>query len=180
MQKRLIAALLSATALTLPALAGAQTTLTSEPSFYVGADPIYWRHKGADINDASSVGARVRLGIEATPYLAFEVHGGTLGKDTQTNQSQELNHVYGAFARATLPVANDFRLYSLAGYSEVKLDMEDMSADESVSMSMDGFSFGGGIEIDLFEQANLFLEGLRYVDRDSRFETVGAGIRYVF
>ena len=180
MKKLLTVSLLSATALALPAIASAQTSVTTGPSFYVGADPIYWRHKGTEIDEASAVGARFRVGVEFTPYLALEAHAGTLGKDSDSNHEQELNYVYGAFARGTLPVANDFRLYTLAGYSEVKLDIDDRTTGESVNLTMDGFSFGGGVEIDLFDQANFYVEALRYVDRDSRFEAVGAGIRYVF
>lgn len=178
---KLITTSLMATALALvPSLASAQTTLSQGPSVYVGADPIYWRHKGPEISEASAVGARVRLGVEFTPYLAIEAHGGTLGEDTQGNQQQELNYVYGAFARGTLPLAHDFRLYALAGYSEVKLDTSDLDTYEQVDFTMDGFSFGGGAEIDLFNNANFFVEGVRYVDRDTRFETVGAGVRYLF
>lgn len=178
--QKLTTALLSLTALTLPAIASAQSTQAATPSFYVSADPIYWRHKGDDIQEASAVGARFRLGVELTPYLALEAHGGTLGNDTQQGIEQSLDYVYGAFARGTLPVADDFRLYTLAGYSEVKMDLEDQVADESVSLTMDGFSFGGGVEIDLFDNANLYVEALRYVDRDTRFEAVGGGIRFVF
>ena len=173
-------ACLASVAALLPIHASAQTIPGSAPAVYVGADPIYWRHKGENIREANSVGARVRLGVEITPYVAFEVHGGSLGEDTHGRYQQELNYVYGALARGTLPLSYDFRLYALAGYSEVKIDVTDMDANEQVDINMDGFSFGGGVEIDLFDNTNFFVEGLRYVDRETRFETVGAGVRYVF
>jgi opacity protein-like surface antigen len=162
----------------LPLAANAQS-MHESPHFYAGLDALVW---DSELNNAPSydaVGGRLRLGMAFHPMVAFEVHAGTGGSDTQSGVEQKLNHVVGVFARATLPIADDVRLYGLVGGAEVSVQLE--SATNRMDVHESGFAYGAGAEINVFDQMNFYVEGTRYLDKEAlAFETLGAGLRYQF
>lgn len=164
-----------------PMLAQAQTSPVGfSPEPYLGADAMFWKSKVDGLPNYDAVGGRLRGGISFNEYMAIEAHAATGGSDDSTGGIEhDLNHAAGLFARGTLPIADDFRLYGLVGYSDVSLDHSNPFLEGDIDD--DGLGYGVGIEINLMEQAGLFVEGMRYLDKDEQtFETAGAGIRYTF
>jgi opacity protein-like surface antigen len=172
-------ALLAAVAV--PTLAQAQATpLSMSPSFYLGADALIWNSKVDGLPNYDAAGARLRGGVSFNEYLAIEGHAATGGSDDSTGGIEhDLNHAVGLFVRATTPIQPDFRLYGLVGYADVSMDHSNPFLEGDIEDS--GFAYGVGIEVNLMENANLFIEGTRYLDNDDHtFETLGGGVRYVF
>lgn len=164
----------------LPLSAQAQSAMTFSPVPYLGVDAMMWKSKVDGLPNYDAVGARLRGGVEFNDYLAAELHAGTGGSDDSTGGIEhDLGYVAGAFARATLPIQDDFRLYGLVGYGKVSVDHSNPFVEGDIEDS--GFAYGVGVEVNLIPATSLYVEGTRYLDNDDHtFETLGAGARYTF
>nr|WP_298249789.1 porin family protein [uncultured Halomonas sp.] len=138
------------------------------PQGYVGGDAMFWEldpEGPADSRD--SVGLRVNGGLQFNDYLAVEGHLGGGGSDGAV----ELDSLVGLYAKGILPVSQEFRLYGLAGMTEVDSDVDSES----------GFSYGAGAEFDVAPNVSLGADYIRYLDEDQyTFDAASVGVRYRF
>ncbi|MDX5377924.1 MAG: outer membrane beta-barrel protein, partial [Halomonas sp.] len=93
------------------------------PQTYAGADAMFWELDPDRGSSADSVGLRVNGGMKFNDYLAAEAHLGTGGSDGAV----DLEYLVGAYAKGILPVSQEFRLYGLAGFTEVDFDADSES-----------------------------------------------------
>ena len=100
-------------------------------------------------------------------YFAVEGHLGGGGSDG----SVELDSLVGLYAKGILPVSQEFRLYGLAGMTDVDFDVDSES----------GFSYGAGAEFDVAPNLALGADYMRYLDEDQyTFDAASVGLRYRF
>ncbi|MCE8032649.1 porin family protein [Halomonas sp. MCCC 1A11057] len=160
------AAVLMATAFASSAQAQ-QYQMPMYPQAYVGADAMFWELDPDRGPSADSVGLRLNGGMKFNDYLAAEAHLGTGGSDGAV----DLEYLVGAYAKGILPVSQEFRLYGLAGFTEVDFDIDRES----------GFSYGGGAEFDVAPNLAIGADYMRYLDKsDYTFDAASVGVRYRF
>lgn len=164
--------LVTASAIAMFAAAGAsavhaQQSQTFYPQGYIGGDAMFWEVDPDRGSSRDDVGLRLRGGAQFNDYFAIEGHLGGGGSDGPA----ELDYLVGAYAKGILPVADQFRLYGLAGFTEVDFDIDRES----------GFSYGAGAEYDLTPALALGADYMRYLDKSSYdFDAVSVGLRYRF
>lgn len=167
--KTLTISAVSAALLLAGATAQAQgSPMNYDPSPYLGADAMFWeldpdRGRGS----ADSTGLRVRGGVAFNDYFALEGHLGTGGSDDNV----ELDSLAGAYAKGILPIAPTFRLYGLAGFTEVDVNVDEES----------GFSYGGGAELDVAPNLAVGADYMRYLDESNyTFDAASIGMTFRF
>lgn len=149
------------------ALTTAQAQQTFYPQPYIGGSAMFWEVNPDQGPSRDSVGLRLDGGMQFNEYFAVEGHLGTGGSDG----SAELDYLVGAYAKGILPVAPEFRLYGLAGVTEVDFDMDRDS----------GFSYGAGAEFDVAPNLALGADYMRYLDKsEGTFDAASVGVRYRF
>lgn len=137
------------------------------PQGYVGADAMFWDLNPDQGSSADSVGLRLNGGMKFNDYFAAEAHLGSGGSDG----SIELDYLVGAYAKGILPVSPEFRVYGLAGFTEVDFDADSES----------GFSYGAGAEFDVAPNLAVGADYMRYLDKsDYDFDAASVGVRYRF
>ncbi|MCE8016035.1 porin family protein [Halomonas sp. MCCC 1A17488] len=137
------------------------------PRAYAGADAMFWELDPEQGSSADSVGLRLNGGAQFNDYFGAEAHLGTGGSEGST----ELDYLVGAYAKGILPVSQEFRLYGLAGFTEVDFDADRES----------GFSYGGGAEFDIAPNLAVGADYMRYLDKsDYTFDAASVGVRYRF
>lgn len=166
--KRLTFSAVSAALLAATALAStAQAQQAFYPQAYLGGDAMFWQLDRDNGPDRDSVGLRLRGGVQLNDYLALEGHLGGGGSDG----GAELDYLVGGYAKGILPLADEVRLYGLAGFTEVDFDIDRAS----------GFSYGAGAEVDLTQQLSLGADYVRYLDKSRyNFDAASVGLRYRF
>lgn len=151
--------------------AGAATTAQAQQTFYpqpyIGGDAMFWELDRDRGPDRDSVGLRLRGGAQVNDYFAVEGHLGAGGSDG----GAELDYLIGAYAKGILPVAPEFRLYGLAGFTEVDFNIDRES----------GFSYGAGAEFDVAPNLSVGADYMRYLDKSRyNFDAASVGLRYRF
>ncbi|MCE8028696.1 porin family protein [Halomonas daqingensis] len=137
------------------------------PQGYVGADAMFWDLNPDRGSSANSVGLRLNGGMKFNDYFAAEAHLGTGGSDGPI----ELDYLVGAYAKGILPLSQEFRLYGLAGFTEVDFDVDRES----------GFSYGAGAEFDVAPNLAIGADYMRYLDKsDYTFDAASVGVRFRF
>ncbi|PMR77819.1 porin family protein [Billgrantia endophytica] len=137
------------------------------PQGYVGGDALFWDLNPDGASSADSVGLRITGGAKFNDYFAVEGHLGAGGSDGDV----ELDYLVGAYAKGIVPISQEFRLYGLAGLTEVDFDTDRES----------GFSYGGGAEFDVAPNLALGADYMRYLDKsDYTFDAASVGLRYRF
>lgn len=138
------------------------------PQGYVGGDAMFWElDPDGPADSRDSVGLRVNGGLQFNDYFAVEGHLGGGGSDGAV----ELDSLVGLYAKGILPVSQEFRLYGLAGMTEVDGDVDSES----------GFSYGAGAEFDVAPNVSLGADYIRYLDEDQyTFDAASVGVRYRF
>ncbi|WP_444999491.1 porin family protein [Halomonas mongoliensis] len=152
--------------------AGAATSAQAQQAFYpqpyIGGDAMFWDlNPDGPASSRDSVGLRLNGGMQFNEYFAVEGHLGGGGSDGPV----ELDYLIGAYAKGILPMAPEFRLYGLAGFTEVDFDIDRES----------GFSYGAGAEFDVAPQLSIGADYMRYLDKsDYTFDAASVGLRYRF
>jgi len=137
------------------------------PQGYVGGDAMFWNLDPERGSSRDDVGLRLRGGAQFNDYFALEGHLGTGGSDG----GADLDHLAGAYAKGIFPVAPEVRLYGLAGFTEVEVS----------DNREDGFSYGGGAEMDVAPNLSVGADYMRYLDKsDYTFDAASVGLRYRF
>ncbi|MGM0982243.1 MAG: porin family protein [Pseudomonadota bacterium] len=138
-----------------------------QPSPYLGGDVLFWELDQDSGPDFDSTGLRLRGGVAFNDYFALEGHLGTGGSDGNV----ELDYLAGAYAKGIVPIAPEFRLYGLAGFTEVDLDVGDES----------GFSYGAGAEFDVAPNLAVGADYMRYLDESNySFDAASVGVTFRF
>ncbi|MDZ7852121.1 MAG: porin family protein [Halomonas sp.] len=138
-----------------------------QPSPYLGGDVLFWEIDPDAGNDFNSTGLRLRGGVAFNDYFGLEGHLGTGGSDGPA----ELDYLAGAYAKGTVPIAPEFRLYGLAGFSEVDFDADTES----------GFSYGAGAEFDVAPNLAVGADYMRYLDESNyTFDAASIGATFRF
>lgn len=165
--KRLTLAAATVALLAAGATATAQAQQAFYPQPYIGGDAMFWELDRDNRQDRDSVGLRLNGGMQFNDYFAVEGHLGGGGSDGPA----ELDYLVGAYAKGILPVAPEFRLYGLAGYTEVDVDIDRES----------GFSYGAGAEFDVAPNLAVGADYMRYLDEsETTFDAASVGMRYRF
>jgi len=151
--------------------AGAATTAQAQQTFYpqpyIGGDAMFWNLDRDNRQDRDSVGLRLNGGMQFNEYFAVEGHLAGGGSDGPA----ELDYLVGAYAKGILPVAPEFRLYGLAGFTEVDFNIDRES----------GFSYGAGAEFDVAPNLSVGADYMRYLDKSRyNFDAASVGLRYRF
>ncbi|EPC02687.1 hypothetical protein L861_10100 [Litchfieldella anticariensis FP35 = DSM 16096] len=151
---------------------------TNYPHFYVGGDAMWWEFDPDRGSAVDSIGLRLLGGAQFNDYFAVEGHLGGGGSDAEQDIETKLEYVVGAYAKGILPVADRFRLYGLAGFSEVRTDVSGpLSGDDREG----GFSYGAGAEFDMAPNVAVGADYMRYLDKSSHtFDAASVGVRYRF
>lgn len=156
------------TALFAAGINGAQAQQPPYPQGYVGGDAMFWEldpDGRADSRDGT--GLRLNGGLKFNDYFAVEGHLGGGGSDGGV----ELDSLAGLYAKGILPISREFRLYGLAGMTDVDFDVDSES----------GFSYGAGAEFDVAPNLSLGADYMRYLDEDQYdFDAASVGVRYRF
>lgn len=170
-----VSALLAAGALS--TTAQAQQPMSIQP--YIGGDAMFWELNPDGGPSAESTGLRLRGGVQFNDYFAVEGHLGTGGSDTNRGVEFELDHVVGAYAKGILPLGDQFRLYGLAGVSEMEGSFT-VGPFEGSERETD-FSYGAGAEFDLTPNLAVGADYMRYLDQDDNtFDAASVGLTYRF
>jgi len=138
-----------------------------QPSPYLGGDVLFWDLDPDRGHSFDSTGLRLRAGVALNDYFALEGHLGTGGSDGNV----ELDYLAGGYAKGIVPIAPEFRLYGLAGFTEVDLDVDDES----------GFSYGAGAEFDMTPSLAVGADYMRYLDDSNyTFDAASLGVTFRF
>ncbi|MCL7940507.1 porin family protein [Halomonas sp. ATCH28] len=138
-----------------------------QPSPYLGGDVLFWELDPDGRGNFDSTGLRLRGGVAFNDYFGLEGHLGTGGSDGPA----ELDYLAGAYAKGVLPIAPEFRLYGLAGFTEVDFDADTES----------GFSYGAGAEFDVTHNLAVGADYMRYLDESNyTFDAASVGVTFRF
>lgn len=142
--------------------------LAYAPSLYLGADAMFWElNRDGPAKDADSAGLRLRGGLAFNDYFALEGHLGTGGSD----EGVELDDLVGLYAKGSVPLGSQFRLYGLAGVTQVELDVDEEN----------DVSYGGGAELDVTPNLAARADYMRYLDEENyNFDAASVGVTYHF
>jgi opacity protein-like surface antigen len=176
--KHLVLSAMSAALLAAGSLSVAQAQ-PLYPQPYVGGDAMFWSLDPDRAPSWDGVGLRLNGGVKFNDFFAVEGHLGTGGSDTNQGVKAELDYVVGGYAKGILPLAEEFRLFGLAGFTEVK--MSGRLGPFEVSDRESGFSYGAGAEFDVMPNLSVGADYMRYLDKsDFTFDAANVGVRYRF
>lgn len=140
-------------------------------------------------DNLTPTGATVRAGIEVNDIFALEARAGTgIEADTRSagigTAEFELDRIYGAYARLSVPVLGLFRPYAIAGYSEARGSTSLRSGGVLLSRNTDTSgdeSYGVGVDASLAGVIGVNVEYMRYLDKeDYDLNAISVGIRSSF
>lgn len=146
--------------------------------FYVGGGVTGWNFSSDYFSDYSSAGLSLRAGLDISENFAIESHLTIGGDDTNTyfdpfygtyTDKVELDSLVSLFAKAKLPINENFRLYGLLGVSRIELTVSD-SYGYSISDNDTNVAVGLGTEFDV--TSNFFIGGdfIRHSLNDSDYD----------
>ena len=114
--------------------------------------------------------------------LAFGV-GDDSARTNDTRQTTELDHLFGVYGVAHLPMHGRISPYALAGYTSARASWEvsDPFGTQSGSESKGGFSWGAGVGLKLEPQFSVNFEYIQYLkgsDYDLSAVSIGANFQF--
>ncbi len=132
------------------------------------------------VTDVKIPAVRLRAGSEISPWLGVEAHlavgagsdDGTIGGAPYTLRSPL---TYGVFLRPQLTLG-PIVLYGLGGYSYAQFKYSS-TITPTPTDSLNDFSFGGGLQVDLGQHWGLNADYVRYVQG---FDAISGGVLYHF
>ena len=126
----------------------------------------------------------VRFGAMMTPHIGLERRVGVgISDDSVTFQGVEvagdIDRLFGAYLLGAVPVAEQFSIYGLVGFTDVKATFSaggnEMSDDDS------GFTYGGGFDIFLNSDIALNAEYTQYLDESGyALSSIAVGVKLLF
>ncbi len=135
------------------------STVCADNSWYLGAS---YNAQDISLNGRDFNTAGVVAGYKYNQYFAIETRfsSGTSGY-SQGNYSEDIDTQASLSIRASYPIFDSFKLYGLAGYTNTKLKIKRRGGgDDSfkITHSDGGLSYGLGLNYEINEQFNLFID----------------------
>jgi len=181
------------------------STVNAENSWYLGA--LYNAQEisiyGRDFNAAGII-----AGYQYNEYFALETRLSTgtsgysnsfgIGEETVGSYSEDIDTQASLLVKASYPILNSFKLYGLAGYTNTKIewnvsgqfiDSEDTILEDyprNGTISNNGFSYGLGLDYQLNENFNVFIDyqvlpdSERNSDTSRSWKSTTIGVNYAF
>ncbi|RMD60513.1 porin family protein [Candidatus Parcubacteria bacterium] len=123
-----------------------------------------------------------KLGYRYNRNFAVELRGGFGVGDSSNSYgnlsyTSKIDNVFGVYAIAQAPIANNFNLYALAGGTHVKESLSGTlgTLSASLSGSDSGFSFGAGLSYGLSSEQRITLEYTSFL-RGSNYDATGLSL----
>ncbi len=184
--KKLFPRLLSAVALSLPALCLASGGDYRHDEYdagpYVGLNLGQLRYNEESLETITPTAATVILGARLSPNIAIEGRvGGGLGRTDVNSYGVDVRSLYAGYIKGIVPLTPVFSIYGLGGVAGVKLKRDFGQEDARES----GFSYGVGMEFGLPRGASLNVEYTRLVTGnnqgyDYNLEMASVGVAWRF
>ncbi|MDI1301450.1 MAG: porin family protein [bacterium] len=154
----------------------ADKSTTEHP--YLGIDYQRGTFKLDSGDSANPSAIRLRAGTELNPYFAVEAQGAIgVGDDTLSlpgvDYTIKLNGLYGLYVRPQISFAGQASVYALLGYSYVQVQADSAALPTKRDWNS-GTSFGGGVDVDVYDGIRLSVD---YMDYLKGYTAVSAGIR---
>jgi hypothetical protein len=129
--------------------------------------------------------AELRGGAYVLRQIGVEVFAGTgLVDDEQFNLSQSVSYTYGIATRFESPMVDGTKAFILLGYAATELDLESDQGPAPGKELFEGFSYGVGLEKQLFNKRSAWYLNGRwqsyYSSGDIDISVFGVGVRYQF
>lgn len=161
---------------------GCIASAQASENLYFGANYAHLTYKEDGFEDLNPGALVFRFGAELSPNFALEgrVAGG-IGNDkvAGTTTTLELDHYYGAYGKAMLPVTDNFSLYGLLGVTRGKTTAKNQYV--SYSQTDSDLSYGLGADIALDRRLSLNLEVAHLYEGDFyKVSAVSAGLSFKF
>lgn len=140
-------------------------------------------------NTLKPTGATLRVGADFNDMFGLEARIGTGIEDDNRSSGLgsvefELDHIYGGYLKLSVPVFEMLRPYAIGGYSEVRGRTSVRSGGTLIARdtdSVDGGSYGIGVDASLAGALGLNVEYMRYLDKDDyELNAISVGIRSGF
>lgn len=187
--------------------ASAQSYGSEDTGLYLQGGYTYLQMKPEGADDGVDTNAiTARLGYQFTPMFSLEAEATTGIDDGEFDYNVDeddidfdedgdlggatafgdigLNYLFGAYARASVPVTDRLDVFAKAGYAYIDVDVnaEFPNGDQALISqdSDDGFSAGAGVTFDLTESWELRADYTWYGfdDVDTNAGTVTAGYKF--
>jgi len=119
---------------------------------------------GGETLEFDSYALTGRLGYQFTENFSVEGQGGFGVSDDGINGFDVgIENSFAAFARAAVPVSEQFNFFAKGGYHFTRFSVEGNGIDDF--LDVDGFAYGGGVEY-LFDRKNGLRADITFLDSD--------------
>lgn len=145
-------------------IAIAATALTGFAASAQAQDSGIYGNIGAEAVEFDSYNVTARLGYQITENFSVEGQG-SLGviDDDIDGFDVGVDNSFAAFARASVPLSEQFSLFAKGGYHFTQFGVEGTGVDGS--LDIDGFAFGGGAEY-MLDSVNGLRADVTFLDSD--------------
>lgn len=155
--------------LSLLALAGASAQAQS-----IYADLAYQMHDASLDTDPATL--RVSMGYQFNPQLAGEVMVGVNAVEgKQSGVKAKLDHLYGAYVKASGKLSENVELYGRLGFADYKVSAS--AGSLSATASGNGLSYGIGVSYYVTPALSVNVD---YMDFDDLEGGIAFGVKYKF
>ena len=180
---------------------------TANDTWYIGT--LYSAQKTKPMNGRDFDTAGIIVGYQYNEYIGVEVrssvgHSGYSNTWSDPDLSEyeyyeDVGNQSSILLKASYPILDSLYVYGLAGYTNTKLEVggsgqfSDSNVDEDYSfkhsLSDSGFSYGLGLNYQLNEQFNIFVDyqalpdfqtAITYVAQNLDWNSTNIGINYMF
>ncbi|NNN41935.1 MULTISPECIES: outer membrane beta-barrel protein [Vibrio] len=154
------------------------SSFSASADFYAGALVSY---SNAELKSSSSESVKegspfllsAQAGYFFNDYIGLE---GRYGTSVQRDSGLAVDSAMSGFFKLNMPVSERVALYGLAGYSSVRLDLQNVG-----SYKEQGFSFGLGMHYALNKQSAVVFEFVDNVSEDQvRLNSITLGFQHRF
>ena len=146
---------------------------------YIGGSIGNFSYKTGDQEKLSPKIGVVRVGVQLNPYLAIDGRYGT-GLSTEFTAllggyDLQIDSLYGAYLKGSIPLSSSASLYGLAGYSAISL-RRNFKVLSSERVTDDSASFAGGVDVSLRRNLRLNMEWGRFIKVNRPIDSYQADI----
>ncbi|EJF7264693.1 outer membrane beta-barrel protein [Vibrio parahaemolyticus] len=162
----------------LSALGLSLSSFSASADFYAGALVSYSNAElksslSESVNEGSPFLLSAQIGYFFNDYIGLE---GRYGTSIQRQSGLAIDGAASGFIKMNMPVSERIALYGLAGYSSVKVDLQNVDSDKA-----QGFSFGLGMHYALSNQNAIVFEFVDNVSEEPvRLNTITLGFQHRF
>lgn len=145
-------------------MALAATSLMTFAASAQAQDSGIYGNLGAEAVEFDSYNITARLGYQISENFSVEGQGsfGLIDDDIE-GFDVGIDNSFAAFARASVPLSEQFSLFAKGGYHFTQFGVDGNGIDES--LDLDGFAFGGGAEY-MLDDVNGLRADITFLDSD--------------